>query len=491
MKLKIKYITILLILTLIVGISLFNKQAATSLVIDAELQHMVQRLSYGATPGELARIKSLGIESYLKEQLSPETIPESSYLQQKLSKFKTLNLTPVQLFAEYGLTRGRKAQQLSEEERKREREKLRLVGEEAIYSHLLRSIYSSKQLKEVMIDFWLNHFNVFIGKGQETRLWLGNYEKEAIQPYVFGNFRDLLEATAKHPAMLFYLDNWRNTAPEKANQRGQFRGLNENYARELMELHTLGVDGGYTQEDVTTLARILTGWGISPQERGKFYFDEKRHDFSDKVFLGKTIKGSGMMEVEQTLDVLANHPATARHISYKLAQYFLVDEPPNNLVEKMAQNYLKTGGNIRSVLETLFSSSEFFDPKYYDQKFKTPYQYIISMARATGVEQANLRVINGMLQQLNMGVFGCQTPDGYKNTQKAWLNPDAMLRRLSFTTAIANGNLNLGEKQPVNFEELMNTLGNQFSEQTKEVINNTPPKLKSAVILGSPEMMFK
>jgi uncharacterized protein (DUF1800 family) len=142
-------------------------------------------------------------------------------------------------------------------------------------------------------------------------------------------------------------------------------------------------------------------------------------------------------------------------------------------------------------LETLFSSSEFFDPKYYDQKFKTPYQYIISMARATGVEQANLRVINGMLQQLNMGVFGCQTPDGYKNTQKAWLNPDAMLRRLSFTTAIANGNLNLGEKQPVNFEELMNTLGNQFSEQTKEVINNTPPKLKSAVILGSPEMMFK
>jgi uncharacterized protein (DUF1800 family) len=491
MKTKFPSLFFLLILILSLGFTFFKSQPAQSFVVDPKIQHVVERLSFGPTPEDLARVTSQGIELYIKQQLSPQTLPDSPYLQEKLTEFKTLNLTPVQLFAEYSLTRGKKAQLLSEEERKQEREKLASIKQEAIAAHLLRAIYSPKQLEEVMTYFWLNHFNVFIGKGQETRLWVGNYENEAIRPYVLGNFRNLLEATAKHPAMLYYLDNWRNTDPQKAGKNGQFQGINENYARELMELHTLGVDGGYTQEDVTTLARILTGWGVSLREKGNFYFDDKRHDFSDKIFLKQTIKGSGITEVEQVLDILANHPATARHLSYKLAQYFLADEPPNSLVEKLTQTFLKTKGNIRSVLETLFSSSEFFDPKYYHHKFKTPYQYIISIARATGVKNPNLKRLNGMLEQLNMSVYGCPTPDGYKNIKSAWLNPDAMLRRLSFTTAIANGNLNLEEKKMVNSEELMNTLGNQFSAQTKEVINNTPPRLKSAVILGSPEMMHR
>lgn len=324
-------------------------------------------------------------------------------------------------------------------------------------------------------------------------LWVGDYENTAIRPHVFGNFRDLLEATATHPAMLYYLDNWRNTAPEKASKRGAFRGLNENYAREIMELHTLGVDAGYSQEDVVTLARILTGWGISPSGNGEFYFDEKRHDYSDKVFLGVSIKGSGIAEVEQALDILAKHPATANHIGYKLAQYFVADEPPQSLITKLSESYISTDGDIRSVLTTLFNSSEFLDSQYYEQKFKTPYQFVISTVRATGVKNPNLKRIQGMLKQLNMMVYDCPTPDGYKNTQQAWLNPDGMLRRLSFTTAIANGRLELDKNQNelIDAQQLINTLGNNFSEHTQQVLQQTPPKIQGSIILGSPEMMYR
>jgi uncharacterized protein (DUF1800 family) len=491
MKIKVKYIVILFSLSFILALGLFARQEANSFIIDSKIHHVVERLSFGATPGDLTRIKSEGIDLYIEQQLSPEDILESPYLLEKLAELKTIELSPMELFSSYARTTGMTGRNLSEQERRKEGQRLAMVGQEAINAHLLRSIYGAKQLEEVMTDFWFNHFNVFIGKGQETRLWVGNYENEAIRPNALGNFRDLLEATATHPAMLFYLDNWRNTDPLKGGKRVLFQGLNENYARELLELHTLGVEGGYSQEDVTTLARILTGWGVARRERGIFYFDATRHDFADKVFLGQGIKGAGVSEVEEAFDILASHAATARHISYKLAQYFLADEPPEALVKKLAQTFLSSGGDIRRVLMSLFSSREFFDDRYYQQKFKNPYQYLISVVRATGVEKANLRMINGMLQQLNMGVYGCATPDGYKNTQEGWLNPDAMLRRLSFATAIANGNLSLDTKKPVNAEELMNTLGNQFSTHTKNVISKSPPAIKSAIILGSPEMMYK
>ena len=317
-------------------------------------------------------------------------------------------------------------------------------------------------------------------------------EEQAIRPNVLGKFRALLEATAKHPAMLYYLDNWQNKAPNRPAARGRFKGLNENYARELMELHTLGVNGGYTQQDVITLARIFTGWGFPPRRQGEavqaeFYFDANRHDSSDKVFLGQTIKGSGMAEAEQALDILARHPATAHHISYKLAQYFVADEPPQSLVDKLAKRFQDTDGDIRAVLDTLFHSREFLDPKYYNAKFKTPYQYVISAIRATGMDVQNVRPVAGVLRQLSMQLYGCSTPDGYKNTQSAWLNPDAMLRRISFATTLAAGRF-AGSK-PVDAQQLSKTLGNNFSTQTKEVMESSDKQIQAALILGSPEFM--
>ena len=343
-----------------------------------------------------------------------------------------------------------------------------------------------------MVDFWFNHFNIFARKGL-VRIWLGNYDQQAIRSNVFGNFRDLLGATASHPAMLFYLDNWLNTSPNSRGVRGRFKGLNENYARELMELHTLGVDGGYTQEDVISLARILTGWGISRNGRrgdgSGFYFDANRHDFSDKVFLGKTIKGSGKDEVEEALDILATHPATARHISYKLAQYFVSDRPPQDLVDSLAKDFLATGGNITAVLNTLFTSKEFLDPQYYGNKFKTPYQYIISIYRSSDTKEPNLRAMYGMLRQLGMPLYGCSTPNGYQNTRNAWLGPDAMMRRISFATAVARGHFN--KQKPVDRALLLATLGNNFSARTLNVLNNSKPNLQAPLILGSPEMMSR
>jgi uncharacterized protein (DUF1800 family) len=344
-----------------------------------------------------------------------------------------------------------------------------------------------------MVDFWFNHFNIFAYKGNLTRLWVGTYERDAIRPHALGNFRNLLGATAHHPAMLFYLDNWLNTAPGSKGARGRFKGLNENYARELMELHSIGINGGYTQQDIITLARIFTGWGI--QRRGGdgtgFKFNPNRHDNSDKIFLGVRIKGGGIEEGEKALDILAKHPSTARFISYKLAQYFVADTPPDSLVNKLAKRFKETNGNIRSVLETLFNSSEFWNEKYYGNKFKTPYQYIISAARATNTDQPRWGRIKRILDQLGMKLYGCKTPNGYKNTQEAWLNPDAIMRRISFATIISHGQLNQGKPIGINHQQLRGTLGNNFSAQTQAVISNTPENLQAALILGSPEMMKK
>ncbi|WP_392534248.1 DUF1800 domain-containing protein [Nostoc sp. C117] len=474
--------------------------------IDPKVLHIVNRLSFGPRPGDVQRVESIGVDRYIKEQLSPDTIPESASLKSQLAQLETLSLNPMQLLA-YGTT----GQKLSPEAKKAAQQKARGVLQAAIQARLLQATNSPKQLQEVMVDFWYNHFNVDAAKGRD-RLLVGAYEQQAIRPFTLGRFRDLLGATAHHPAMLFYLDNWQNTAPGSPGARGRFQGLNENYARELMELHTLGVDGGYTQQDVIALAKILTGWGIARPNQPNinsngFYFDPKRHDPSDKVFLKTTIKGSGETEGEQALDILARSPATARHISYELAQYFVSDRPPTTLVNRLTQRYLATDGNIRDVLDTLFHSSEFWETKNFNTKFKTPYQYAISAVRATGVEVNNTRPIFNLLQQLGMPIYGCPTPDGYKNTEEAWLNPDAMTRRLNFATAIASGRLPLlsaannvagvtlppvkVKPSPVDSLQLTNTLGNSLSSKTQSAIASSPPQLQAALILGSPEFMHR
>ena len=491
MKLRPKYWVLFLLLAITLWFGWVTPKPWVRASTDAGALHILNRLSFGAATGDIEAIKSTGVEAYIQSQLSPESIPSPPQLKQRLAQLETLSMSPVELFQKYGPPKKKKGEQISTEELQQLRMGMVKVRKQAVEAHLLRAIASPRQLQEVMVDFWFNHFNVFLFKGRHTQLWVGNYETDAIRPHALGRFRDLLGATARHPAMLVYLDNWLNTAPNSPGARGRFKGLNENYARELMELHTLGVDGGYTQDDVVALARILTGWGIAPRgsvsDGSAFDFNPRRHDYGEKVFLGTTIKGSGFEEVEQALDILARHPSTARYISYKLAQYFVADEPPASLVETLAQRFLETDGDIRAVLDTLFHSREFSNPKYYNSKYKTPYQYVISLVRATRTDNPNLQPIIGMLNQMGMPIYGCKTPNGYKNTQEAWLNPDGMQRRVSFAIAIANGRLN--NRKPIDAKRLAETLGNNFSPHTQQILNSSPPKLHAALMLGSPEMM--
>ena len=363
---------------------------------------------------------------------------------------------------------------------------MQIILRDASEARILRALLSPRQLHEVMVDFWFNHFNVFSGKGLDD-VWIGNYEQQAIRPFVLGRFRDLLFATTKHPAMLVYLDNALSTAPGSPGARGRQKGLNENFAREVMELHTLGANGGYTQEDVVTLARVLTGWGVN-QPNARFFpehaavFEGARHDYSPKVFLGHPLQSRGKAEGEEALDILAHTPATAHHIAFELAQYFVSDEPPQSLVERLAARFLESGGNIREVLSALFASNEFWDSK--GAKYKTPYQFVISAVRAAEMPLGNVRPLLGAMDQLGMPLFGCLTPDGYKNTEDAWLSPDATTRRISFVTALVRGS-----PSPVDAAHLEATFGSTLSEATRAALEESPRRLRAALILGSPDFM--
>ena len=490
MKHKLKYGLSIAFCTLFLWLGLVSCQAANSLVNDAQVIHVLNRLSFGATAQQIEQVKSTGIEAYIKTQLSPASIPKSPNLEKHLAKLDKLEANPRTLYKRYVLTRQQRAK-LTPPQIKQLRQERQKVFRQVVEANLARAIASPRQLEEVMTNFWFNHFNVY-GKKRFTDLVLADYTNQ-IRNYALGNFRDLLGMTARHPAMLLYLDNHLNTAPKSPGARGNAKGLNENYARELLELHTLGVDGGYTQADVVALARILTGWGLDRRgnlgDKSGFFFYRKRHDFSDKLFLGHTIKGRGAEEVEQALDILAVHPSTARFISYKLAEYFVADRPPASLVKKLAKTFQKTDGNIQAVLNTLFHSSEFNDPQYYHTKFKNPQHYLISLVRAAEIEKPNYNRLRGMLNQLAMPMFLCPTPDGYHNTQAPWLNSEAMMTRISLAAAIAHGALN--RKDTVDAARIEANLGNNLSTQTQKAISNTPSKLRAALLLGSPEMMYR
>ncbi len=457
--------------------------------------HILNRLSYGPRPGDIDYVKKIGVNAYIREQMYPSSLSETASLNERLEKLDTLGLSPVDLFLRYGppAIKDKKGDPAA---LKLARQSAKRVMSEASEARLYRALESSHQLEEVMVDFWYNHFNIFAGKGLDG-IWAGTFERDAIRPHVFGKFRDLLGATTRHPAMLFYLDNWKNTAPGSPGVRKQMQGLNENYARELMELHTLGVRGGYTQEDVITLARIMTGWGFrKPGKRRNmdgemFYFDPKRHDFSQKIFLGQPLTATGVAEGDEALDILASHPSTAKHIAFKLAQTFVSDNPPSTLVDKLSKRFLETDGDIRSVLETLFKSSEFWDKASYDAKFKTPYRYILSALRAVGRPVDNIRAVYGVIRQLGMPLYGCQTPDGYKDTQDTWLNADGMVRRVNIATAIASGKLKAYEEEttPLDLDSLEQNLDGTLSEETLKKIESLPAKLRAAMILGSPDFM--
>jgi uncharacterized protein (DUF1800 family) len=306
---------------------------------------------------------------------------------------------------------------------------------------LYRAILSNRQLEEQLVDFWYNHFNVFLDKGAD-RFLVPTYEREAIRPHVLGRFRDLLEATAKSPAMLFYLDNWESVGPNsqrRPNGKQATRGLNENYARELMELHTLGVDGGYTQKDVTEVARCFTGWTIrQPREGGDFFYNDKVHDKGAKLVLGVKIPaGGGREDGEKVLDILARHPSTARFISKQLAQRFVVDEPPAKLIEKMAQTFRDKNGDIREVMKTMLNSDEFFAEAAYRVKVKSPFEMIVSAVRATGAQVDFAFPLANQIAQLGEPLYRKLEPTGYSNTSAEWINSSALLARMNFALALA------------------------------------------------------
>ncbi|MEL6470449.1 MAG: DUF1800 domain-containing protein [Cyanobacteria bacterium J06623_4] len=454
-----------------------------------KITHVLDRLGFGPRPGDRQRVENMGVEAYIEQQLNPPDNVEPAELANRLNGFSMLKLSPTAIFERHATPR-----RPTDEQRRKANERQDQIATETHQARLLRSLESQYQLQEVMVDFWFNHFNVFAGKAL-TRIWFGSYEQAAIRPHVLGKFRDLLGATAKHPAMLSYLDNWLNTDPSSDAAKGRFKGLNENYARELMELHTLGIDGGYSQADVEALARIFTGWSLVHHQQeavddSGFVFVDNRHDASDKVFLETPIANGGVAEGEAALDLLSEHPATARHISYKLAQYFVADDPPPSLVDRLARRFTETQGNIRDVLSTLFSQDEFWDMAHYQRKFKTPHQYVLSMARAIGLtnpEEDQLKPLGGAMRQLNMPLYNCRMPDGYAQVESAWLSPDSMLRRVSLAISYVNQRKHLIPEP----DALLETLGNPFSESSLTTIRQAPEAAQASLILGSPEMMYR
>jgi uncharacterized protein (DUF1800 family) len=479
--------------------------------------HALNRLAYGPRPADAAAIALQGagpwLDQYLADQLEPRRIPQPAVLTERLAGLEVLKLDQSELISRYreAIKAAREAKRESAkgmaasadtpDAANAVRDKVRPLVAQAATARLARAMQSPAQLEELLVEFWFNHFNVFAGKGPVSVL-VADYEARAIRPHVLGRFRDMLGATAQHPAMLHYLDNERSVVagyePPRATRRfladkpelkaRVASGLNENYARELMELHTLGVDGGYSQRDVTELARILTGWGIDQRKAllgGKgelFHFDADKHDRGDKLWLGQTIAGNGQAEGEQALDVLAAHPATARHIAFKLAQAFIADEPPAGLVTRLAENFKSTGGDLKAVTRSLITSDEFWRREAVGAKFKSPYQYLISSLRAVDAPLSNPGALLQALAQAGQPLFGAATPDGYKNTAAAWRNPEALTQRVQLATTLSSRNA----VQP---DALLSTLGASVSEATRKTLSGEPAGQRVALLLASPDFM--
>jgi uncharacterized protein (DUF1800 family) len=446
---------------------------------DAAIVHALNRLTFGATARDVERVKRIGLAKWIDEQLNPSRIDDSR-MQARLAGFETLTLSSEVIARDYerparqerlqarrnqvdspsdpamtpqGGEAGRAARpRLTEAQTKN-----RLVLGELSEAKLLRAVYSERQLEEVLVDFWFNHFNVYAQKGA-VRWMVPAYEREAIQPHALGRFRDLVVATARHPAMLFYLDNWLSTradlvVPPGRPNAGQRRGLNENYARELMELHTLGVDGGYTQQDVMEVARAFTGWTIDrPQQGGGFVFRPQLHDRGAKRVLGHVIPaGGGEEDGLRVIDILVRHEATARFVATKLARRFVSDDPPGALVERAAATFRATDGDIRAVLATIFAAPEFWSAESYRAKVKTPLELVASAVRAVDGRFAGPAAggdpgRGGLALAREVGRLGeplyeAQPPTGYPDRAEAWVNAGALLGRMNFALALAHNRL--------------------------------------------------
>jgi uncharacterized protein (DUF1800 family) len=492
--------------TLAVLVLSLSPVAAKKLNKSQQVEHVVNRLSFGARPGDIEAAQKMGIKKWIERQLNPDSIPENPLLEAKLNSMPTLALSTEALVQQYptpqiltAVALGRlkmpddpelkatyerlsqrykariekkknqeeeeaEAAQKTMEDRLRrrvgamsteERSKAlrslapqQAVASELTEAKLYRAILSERQLNEVLVDFWFNHFNIYLDKGADK--WLTTaYERDSIRPFVLGKFSDMVKATAQSPAMLFYLDNWTSISPEAGQKlrrivpKGRARGINENYARELMELHTLGVDGGYTQKDVQEVARCFTGWTIDePNRGGKFRFAERAHDKGEKTVLGVTIPaGGGMEDGLKVIEILTSQPATATYISRKLAQRFVADDPPPALIARMAKTFQKTQGDLKAVMRTLIESPEFFSAGAYKAKMKSPLEMVVSSLRATGAQIENALPAAQAIANMGQPLYRKQEPTGYSNNGDEWLNSAGLLARINFALALSENKL--------------------------------------------------
>ena len=597
---------------------------------DEAILQALNRLGFGPRPGDVERVKEMGLQKWIDQQLRPDSINDSA-LEARLDRFPTLKMSSSKLVDEFPQAQvaARREGVSIEEYRKEQQARMqevmqanpsedgdpnlmngqiqakfenmdsdvnppkekgqgkgeggfgnqmfnymeihtpqRIVAELAM-AKVTRAVYSERQLEEEMVDFWYNHFNVFAAKGADRWL-ITSYERDAIRPHAMGKFRDLLEATAKSPAMMFFLDNWlsadpagwakmqreqqqgrgmrqqrmggpfgggpfgrprfpqgqsgpANGNPNDANAKGrqkQNRGLNENYGRELMELHTLGVDGGYTQDDVINVAKAFTGWTIEkPQRDPEFFFNDVLHDHTTKTVLGHQIHGGGMKDGEEVLDILARDPHTAHHISFEIAQRFVADDPPPALVDRMAETFQKTDGDIREVLHAMIYSPEFWSKEAYRTKIKTPFELVVSATRAVGADVDVPFALVQWTNRIGQPLYQCEPPTGYSNKADAWVNTGALLNRMNFSLALTGNRLRgtqvnmetlLGDRAAADPHATLNRavealLGGQPSQQTRETLEkqladpqilqaslDDPVKQVNAamiagLVLGSPE----
>lgn len=527
-----------------------DKKALTA---NQKALHVLNRLGFGARPGDLEKVKAMGVEKYIEQQLNATAI-DDSVAEKKVANLEVFNLSTAEVFAKYpnpgallrALEGGRAAaaqnaqnapntapkapEEMTDQERRERQQKLaeyyrkydlrpaNQLQPQITANRVLRAVYSERQLQEVMVDFWQNHFNVFAGKAA-VRWYIPSYERDVLRKNALGNFKDLVAGTAQHPAMLFYLDNFESVAPnaQPANnnpgrlqqavrdgkltpqmrerlkerrgltdsqidqrikqaqtvQQRAKRGLNENYARELMELHTMGVDSGYTQKDIVEVARAFTGWTIADPrgyrraaaaeingmedqrlarlqrqagipddiESGQFYFNERWHDKDAKTVLGQKVNEGGMKDGLKVIDILTKSPATAKFIARKLAVKFVSDTPSDALVGRVADAFSKSNGDIKTTLRAIFTDKEFWAPETYRAKIKTPIELAVSAIRTIGADTTSSPAVLAMLNKLGEVPYGYQAPTGYPDTAEDWVNTGALLERLNFAVALAGNQI--------------------------------------------------
>lgn len=481
--------------------------AAQQWSIDQQAIHVANRLGYGITPDLLQHIKLIGVAAYIEQQLNPAALPVAELPTQPIALYApaTAGQLLLQQFTHYAADPQLLQQGLPLSVQRQKFVKQKTA--EYQQAKLLRAIYSPRQLEERLVDFWFYHFNVFAGIDY-TGLLIQHYEDTALRPVVFDHFPALLQATAQHAAMSTYLNN-RVNRREQTFKNGHRVGINENYARELLELHTVGVEAAYTQADIRALAHVLTGWGFDVQgQRNQaplFYFNEQQHDAQPQVVMGQQVGGQ-LQHGEQLLRWLALHPRTAQRLSHKLAVYFVADQPPAAMVEQMTKTFVQTQGDLTAVLRVMFYSDGFWSRQSVQRKFKTPYDYVVSSVRLADVQPQNVRYLLYTLQQMNMPIYGCLTPDGYTSTAAVWQNAYALSQRFELAKKIGDGVIAFDTGVVASVPEQRRAQRQRFQPQaqamlalirpilssnTQAVLQQAPQPMRAGLLLSSPEWLYQ